>query len=59
MSPGNKHSKLAMREFVEKTLDYLTAGIHVLIVDLLPPTPRDPFGIHKLIWDEFEDDETF
>jgi hypothetical protein len=57
MSPGNKHSKLAMREFVEKTLDYLTSGIHVLIVDLFPPTPRDPFGIHKLIWDEFEEEE--
>ncbi len=26
----------------------------MLIVDLFPPTPRDPHGIHKAIWDEFE-----
>ena len=57
VSPGNKHSKSAMRDFVEKTLDYLKSGIHVLIVDLFPPTPRDPFGIHKLIWDEFAEDD--
>ena len=24
----------------------------MLIVDLFPPTPRDPQGIHKAIWDE-------
>ena len=57
VSPGNKHSKSAMRDLVEKTLDYLKSGIHVLIVDLFPPTPRDPFGIHKLIWDEFEEED--
>jgi hypothetical protein len=57
VSPGNKHSKSAMRDFLEKTLDYLKSGIHVLIVDLFPPTPRDPFGIHKLIWDEFEEED--
>lgn len=26
------------------------------MVDLLPPTPRDPCGIHKAIWDEFEEE---
>jgi hypothetical protein len=31
-----------------------------LIVDLFPPTPRDPYGIHKVIWDEIvEEDFTF
>ena len=35
-------------------------GIHVLIVDLFPPTRRNPFGIHKVIWDEIiEEDFTF
>ena len=33
-------------------------GIHVLVVDLFPPTPRDPQGIHGVIWDEIGD-ETF
>lgn len=52
VSPGNKSSRVALRDFVEKTVDFLRSGVHVLIVDLFPPTPRDPFGIHKVIWDE-------
>ncbi len=57
VSPGNKDSRAALRDFVEKTIDFLRAGIHVLIVDLFPPTPRDPFGIHKAIWDEIEEED--
>jgi hypothetical protein len=56
LSPGNKDSRGAVRAFVEKTIDFLRAGIHVLLVDLFPPTPRDPVGMHKLIWDEISDD---
>ncbi len=52
LSPGNRDSRAALRNFVEKTIGFLRAGIHVLIVDLFPPTPRDPFGIHKAVWDE-------
>ncbi len=60
VSPGNKDSRAALRDFVEKTVDFLRAGVHVLIVDLFPPTPRDPYGLHKAIWDEFlEEDFTF
>src|SRR5580692_6002572 len=29
---------------------------HLVVVDLFPPTPRDPQGIHKAIWDEFGDE---
>jgi hypothetical protein len=52
LSPGNKDTRAALRDFVDKTIDFLRAGIHVLLVDLFPPTPRDPFGMHQLIWDE-------
>jgi hypothetical protein len=55
VSPRNKDSRAALREFVEKAVDFLRAGIHVLVIDLFPPTPRDPFGIHKAIWDEIEE----
>ena len=54
VSPGNKDSKAAIRDFLDKTIQFLQAGIHVLVVDLFPPTPRDPKGLHKLIWDEFD-----
>jgi hypothetical protein len=56
LSPGTKDSRAALRDFVDKTIDFLRTGIHVLIVDLFPPTPRDPSGIHKAIWDEIEEE---
>ena len=28
----------------------------MLIIDLFPPTRRDPEGIHKVIWDEIEEE---
>jgi hypothetical protein len=55
VSPGNKSSRAALRSFVEKTHEFLTASVNVLVIDLFPPTPRDPAGIHKAIWDEIEE----
>jgi hypothetical protein len=56
LSPGNKESRNAIRTFVEKAADILNQGINLLIVDLFPPTPRDPCGMAKAIWDEFGDE---
>ena len=56
VSPGNKDSRNAIRTFVEKAADILNQGVNLLVVDLFPPTPRDPQGIHKAIWDEFGDE---
>jgi len=55
VSPGNKESRSAIRSFVEKAADFLNQGVNLLVVDLFPPTPRDPQGIHKAITDEFEE----
>jgi hypothetical protein len=57
VSPGNKDSRAALRDFVEKASDFLRKGIHLLVVDLFPPSPRDPLGIHKAIWDEIHEEE--
>lgn len=57
LSPGSKDSRAALREFVEKAIDFMRAGVHVLILDLFPPTSRDPCGIHKAIWDELQEEE--
>jgi hypothetical protein len=57
VSPGNKDSKRAFKEFLDKSLEFMRAGVHFLVVDLFPPTKRDPFGIHRAIWDEFEDED--
>lgn len=57
VSPGNKDSRHALRSFVEKAVAFVRNGVHLLIVDLFPPSPeRDPQGIHKAIWDEIADE---
>jgi hypothetical protein len=56
VSPGNKSSRHALRSFVEKAVEALYRGYHLLIVDLFPPTSRDPQGIHGAIWQEISDD---
>ena len=49
VSPGNKHSLREVERFVDKVDAAIWAGVHVLVVDLFPPTPRDPDGLHGLI----------
>lgn len=56
VSPGNKDSRSAVRDFVEKAVQLVRSGVHLLIIDLFPPTPRDPASLHKLIWDEIEEE---
>ncbi len=56
VSPGNKESRHALRAFVEKSAGFINQGIHLLVIDLFPPTPRDPQGIHKAIWEEIRDE---
>jgi hypothetical protein len=55
VSPGNKDSRHAIHAFARKAVDLLQAGVHLSIVDLFPPSRRDPQGIHKVIWDRLCD----
>jgi hypothetical protein len=50
ISPGNKNSQNGLNAFVRKAQEALAAGIHLLLVDLFPPSPRDPQGIHRAVW---------
>lgn len=54
VSPGNKGSQAALSSFTRKAQEAIQAGIHLLIVDLFPPGPRDPEGIHAAIWEDRE-----
>lgn len=56
VSPGNKDSRHALNAFARKAVEFLHAGIHLLIVDLFPPSKRDPQGIHKVIWNRIKDE---
>ncbi len=59
VSPGNKSSNARLQKFVQKTVDFLNQGVHVLVIDLFPPTSRDPFGIHHVIWSEYNGEFEF
>lgn len=52
VSPGNKNNQSGLNAFVRKAREALAAGIHLLIIDLFPPSPRDPQGIHLAVWGE-------
>ncbi len=52
VSAGNKGSVAPWYAFMNKTLAALQRGIHLLVIDLHPPTPRDPEGVHGAIWEE-------
>ena len=57
ISPGNKGSQAEFRAFVQKSADLIRQGVHLLVIDLFPAGKRDPQGIHKAIWDEFQEED--
>jgi hypothetical protein len=52
ISPGNKNNLNGLNAFVRKAREALAAGVHLLLVDLFPPSARDPQGIHRAVWGE-------
>lgn len=56
MSPGNKAGRRAWQKFIDKATGLIQEGTHLLVVDLLPTTRRDPNGVHGAIWAELGDD---
>lgn len=57
VSPGNKSSKAAMKKLVDKAAALFEREIHLLVIDLHPPGPRDPKGIHGAIWEHVSGQE--
>lgn len=56
VSPGNKNSVNAFRDFVEKASLLLDQRLHLVFLDPFPPGPRDPNGIHAAIWEDYTSD---
>jgi len=56
VSPGNKDSRHAIKAFTDKAVEFLRAGVNLVVVDLFPPTPRDPAGIHQAVWENLTDE---
>lgn len=51
VSPGNKSSRARWEAFLGKAVDFLEAGVHLLLIDLFPPGRFDPEGLHAALWD--------
>lgn len=56
VSAGNKSNAQAWRTLIDKALAALHRGVHLLILDLYPPTPRDPDGFHGALWSQLDGD---
>jgi hypothetical protein len=51
LSPGNKHSRRTVDDMLDKVIAVLCQGLHLLVVDLFPPSRHDPDGFHGLVWE--------
>jgi hypothetical protein len=54
VSPSNKDRKIHVRELAQNVVRSLESGVHVLLIDLLPPSPHDPGGLHAAVWRWFD-----
>lgn len=54
ITPQDKRTRPRLERFVERAAGALSHDIHLLVVDLSPPGPWDPHGIHKAIWDHVQ-----
>lgn len=52
VSSGNKKDAAELGALVEKTVATLSKRIHIVLIDLHPPGPFDPEGIHNAVWRE-------
>ena len=50
VSPGNKDRPATVADFCRKVDECVSAGRHFLLVDVLPPTPPAPEGLHAAYW---------
>ena len=49
VSPGNKHSHPALEQLRNKVAAMIESGIHLLIVDLIPPNAINPDGLPRAL----------
>src|SRR5690606_5540611 len=58
VSSGNKRNTRALNDFVDKATIALLEGIHLMVIDLYPPGPLDSNGMHGVVWDSLDGDES-
>ena len=53
---ANKDREQHVAEITGKIVKFPGAGVHVLLLDLLPPGKHDPAGIHGRVWANYDDE---
>jgi hypothetical protein len=56
VSPSNKDRRDHVDELANKIRTALSQGIHVLLIDLIPPGANDSQAIHESIWNQLDDE---
>lgn len=51
-SPGNKDRRVSVERFTRKAVEAMEDGVHLVLIDLLPPGPADPAGLHGAVLDQ-------
>lgn len=51
LSRANKTSRAELSRFLTKAQSALKQHLHLLVVDLYPPGPLDPQGVHGALWE--------
>jgi len=59
ISRANKDRASHVNDTVTKVAEFLSAGIHVLLIDLLPPGKHDPASIHGKVWERYNMEEPY
>jgi len=54
LSPANKDRPRTVEEFAAKAVEAVSVGVHLLMIDLFPPGPHDPQGMHALVRQRLE-----
>jgi hypothetical protein len=57
VSSANKDRVVHVEDFVAKAVSALDVGVHLLLVDLFPPGPHDPHGMHGEILRRLEESD--
>jgi hypothetical protein len=57
VSAANKDRPQSIADFAGKVVSALDYGVHVLLLDLLPPGLHDPSGLHSAVWQRLEECE--
>lgn len=56
VSPANKDRPESVGDFAGKVVSLVANGVHVVVVDILPPGRHDPGGLHAVIWQALDAD---